>query len=324
MKALRITRFGDPDVLRVEEVPRPRPSPGQALVQVRTAGVNRADLLQRAGHYPPPPDAPPDIPGLEFCGEIVELVEAETPLRLGDRVFGLCSGGAQAEFLAVDARLLLAAPAAVDDVTAASIAEAYITAHDALITLAATQPAERVLIHAVGSSVGIAALQIARKRGCRVFGTSRSPEKLIRAGALGLHEGFAGGDSDFAQALSSSYGGVDVIVDFVGAPYFHKNLSVLALKGRLVSLATLGGGDAQLSMVTLMRKRLHLIGAVLRSRSTDEKVAATRAFERDVLPAIADGSLRVPVDRVFPLEQAAAAHRYVQADENFGKVVLTV
>ncbi|MDQ6781157.1 MAG: NAD(P)H-quinone oxidoreductase [Candidatus Eremiobacteraeota bacterium] len=323
MKALRITRFGDPDVLRVEKVARPQPLPGQALVRVRAAGVNRADLLQRAGHYPPPSDAPPDIPGLEFCGEIVELVSAQTSLRLGDRVFGLCSGGAQAEFLAVDARLLLAVPAALDDVDAASIAEAYVTAHDALITQANVQPAERVLVHAVGSSVGIAALQIARMRGCQVFGTSRSPKKLARAKSFGLHEGFDTTGDDFAQGLAP-YGGVDVIVDFVGAPYFEKNLAVLALNGRLISLATLGGGSAALSMDTLMRKRLHLIGSVLRSRSTDEKVTATRAFERDVLPAIADGSVRVPVDTVFPLEQAAAAHRYVQANENFGKVVLTV
>jgi len=323
LKALRITRFGDPDVLRIEEVPDPSPAEGQALVRVRAAGVNRADLLQRAGHYPPPPDAPPDIPGLEFAGEIASLGSASTRFAVGQRVFGLCSGGAQAAYLAVDCGLLVPTPPALDDVTAAGIAEAYVTAHDALVTQAHLRAGERVLVHAVGSSVGIAVMQIASAKQCDVYGTSRSAWKLERARALGLRYPIQADAPDFAAELLR-HGGADVLVDFVGAPYFERNLAAMAPRGRMVSLATMGGANTELSLQSLMRKRLHLIGSVLRSRSLPEKIAAIQAFELDVVPLLAADELRVPIDKVFPLEEAAAAHRYVESNENFGKVILRI
>jgi len=323
MKALRITRFGAPDVLRVEDVPAPQPRSGQALVRVRAAGVNRADLLQREGHYPPPADAPADIPGLEFAGEVVRVHDDSSSVRAGQRVFGLCSGGAQAELIAVSTATLVSTPATLDDVTAGAVAEAYVTAHDALIAQANAQPGERVLVHAVGSAVGIAVLEVANWRGCVVYGTSRSGWKLERAAGFGLRHPINSADADFAEEIKR-LGGVDIVIDFVGAAYFERNIAALREKGRMVSLATLAGSNVQLSLQALMRKRLQLKGSTLRSRPPAEKSAATRAFERDILPAIADGSIRVPLDKIFPLEQAALAHEYVAANANFGKVVLTL
>jgi len=321
MKALRITRFGEPDVLRVEEVPTPKPASGQALVRVRAAGVNRADVLQRQGHYPSPADAPPDIPGLEFAGEITALAGPSARLAVGQRVFGLCSGGAQAEYIAVDEELLVPTPPSLGDVSAGGVAEAYVTSHDALVTQAKLRAGERVLVHAVGSAVGIAVLQIASRMRCDVFGTSRTQWKLERAREYGLRYPIAVDGEDFA-AFVLQHGGADVVIDFIGAPYFERNLSALALRGRMVSLATMGGASVALPLQTVMRKRLHLIGSMLRSRSLAEKIDALQAFERDVLPALATGELRVPVDRVFPLADAALAHRYIESNANFGKVIL--
>ena len=326
LKALRITRFGDPSVLRVETVADPVLKPGQALVRIHAAGVNRADIMQREGRYPPPADAPADIPGLEFAGEIRSLAGPSARLAVGQRVFGLCSGGAQAEYIAVDCDLLVPTPSNIDDTEAGGIAEAYITAHDALITQARLRPGERVLVHAVGSGVGIAALHIASSLGCEVFGTSRTAWKLERAAALGLAHPIDTGSVDFAEAIMrlSRQAGIDVVIDFVGAPYFERNLAVLSQRGRMVCLATLGGTQATLALAQLMRKRLHLMGSMLRSRSLKEKIEATQAFERDVVPALAARELRLPIDKVFPLAQAAEAHRYVESDANFGKVVFEI
>lgn len=313
-------------MLRVETVADPIPSAGQALVRIHAAGINRADILQREGHYPPPADAPADIPGLEFAGEIRSLAGQSARLAVGQRVFGLCSGGAQAEYIAVDCGLLVPIPPNMDDTEASGSAEAYITAHDALITQAHLRPGERVLVHAIGSGVGIAALQIASSFGCEVFGTSRTAWKLERAAALGLAHPIDTGSVDFAEAIMrlSRQAGIDVVIDFVGAPYFERNVAVLSQRGRMVCLATLGGTQATLALPQLMHKRLHLMGSVLRSRSLKGKIEATQAFERDVVPALAARKLRVPIDKVFPLTQAAEAHRYVESNANFGKVVFEI
>lgn len=319
MRALVITRPGGPDVLAVVDRPKPVPSGDQILVRVAAAGVNRADLLQRAGHYPAPPDSPQDIPGMEFCG-VVDAVGPDARGRsVRERVFGLVGGGAQAEFLLTRAALAMPVPDAVGDIEGGGIPEAYITAHDALYTQGSLNRGERVLVHAVGSGVGIAALQLAKARGCTVFGTSRSRDKLEKASALGLDEGIDTTDAAF-DAIAHD---IDVIVDFIGAPYLERNLAALALRGRLVVVSTLGGTTAPLSMRTLMTKRLRIVGTMMRSRTYEEKLEATRAFERDVLPLLASGSVKVPVDRVFKLDEASAAHRYVEENRNFGKVVLT-
>lgn len=323
MKAVSVVA-GDPPRLAIVDLPKPVPAAGQALVRVVSAGLNRADLLQRRGLYPPPPDAPADIPGLEFAG-IVESIGAEvTHVKVGQRVFGLCSGGAHAEYVVSPQALLMAVPERLTDTEAGAIPEAYITAHDALVTQAAMKRGERVLVHAIGSGVGIAALQIARALGCEVFGTARSADKLERARSLGSTFVCAPDAFDEAILTFTRDQGIDVILDPVGAPYFERDLRVLALRGRLVIIATMGGTAAILALPVLMHKRLRIFGSMLRTRPIEEKAAATRAFERDVLPKLATGELKVVIDKAFPLEQATAAYDYMEANQNFGKIVLTI
>jgi putative PIG3 family NAD(P)H quinone oxidoreductase len=320
VKALVITRFGGPEVLEVREWPKPVPAGDEILVRVRSAGLNRADLLQRAGHYPPPPESPQDIPGLEYCGTIEATGPQVRSREAGQRVFGLVGGGAQAEYLVTREALSMRVPDAVSDVEAGGVPEAYITAHDALYAQGSLRAGDRVLIHAVGSGVGIAALQLAKAARCRVFGTSRSAEKLQKAKALGLDVSIDTQTETFDESARD----IDVIIDFIGAPYFEKNLLALALRGRLVIVSTLGGVSASLSLRTLMTKRLRIVGTMLRWRPYEEKVEATRAFARDVISLLESGAVRVPVDRVFKLEEAAAAHRYIEENRNFGKVIFSL
>lgn len=326
MRALTITQPGGPEVLAVVETRMPSPSADQVLVRVHAAGLNRADLLQRAGKYPAPADAPADIPGLEFAGEITALGPDVRSLRVGQRVCGLVGGGAQAEFVVIREPLAIPLPDNVGDVQGGGIPEAYITAHDALVTQGSLAHGERVLVHAVGSGVGIAALQIAKSIGCFVFGTSRTADKLRKAKELGLDVAIEPGNAAFDEVIGSRTGGsgVDVIVDFIGGPYLDRNLLALATRGRLVVVSTLGGVSALLSLRTLMTKRLRVVGTMLRSRSYEEKVAAAQAMGRDVMPLFERGEIAVPIDRTFALEDAAAAHRYLEANSNFGKVVFTV
>ena len=315
-----ITQPGGPEVLRVLERPKPEPKADELLVRVRAAGLNRADLLQRAGHYPAPPGSPQDIPGMEFCGVVQAVGSAVQSRRVGERVFGIVGGGAQAEYLVAPEKAAIVVPEALSDVEGGGIPEAYITAHDALYVQAALNVGERVLVHAVGSGVGIAALQLAKARGCVVFGTARSPEKLERAEALGLDTGIDVKNMAFDEVARD----VNVIIDFVGGPYFEKNINALAVRGRLVIVSTLGGQSASLPLRTLMSKRLRIMGTMLRSRSNDEKGEATQAFAQDVIPLFANRSIRVPIDRVFKLEEAPAAHRYMEENRNFGKIVLAI
>jgi NADPH2:quinone reductase len=235
-------------------------------------------------------------------------------------VMGIVGGGAQAEFVQTNEPQVVLVPDGVSDTEAGGIPEAYITAHDALYVQGALGAGERVLIHAVGSGVGIAALQLAKARGCTVFGTSRSKEKLDKATALGLDVAIDPAAGPF-ESLAHD---VDVIIDFIGAPYFENNLRALAVRGRLISVSTLGGAAAALSLRTLMTKRLRIVGTMLRSRSYEEKAEATRLFARDVGPLLSIGAVRVPIDHVFKLEEAADAHRYVEENQNFGKVVFSV
>ncbi|HKW44669.1 MAG TPA: NAD(P)H-quinone oxidoreductase [Candidatus Eremiobacteraceae bacterium] len=321
MRALRLRSFGGPEVLEVAEVAVPGPPRGdQILVRVHTAGVNRADILQRQGHYPAPPGSSPDILGLEFAGAVTASGPDVRDISVGDRVMGIVGGGAQAEYVLTSEPLAIRVPDVVSDIEAGGIPEAYITARDALYGLGSLASGERVLIHAVGSGVGIAALQLATARGCRVYGTSRSAEKLEKAKALGLDVEI----DTTVIAFETVAEDIDVIIDFIGAPYLEKNLDALAPRGRLVVVSTLGGVSASISLRTLMTKRLSVAGTVLRSRSSVEKAGATREFVRDVVPLLASGAIKVPVDLVFTLEQAAEAHRYVEENKNFGKVVFKI
>jgi NADPH2:quinone reductase len=316
VKALRVRAPGGTEVLEVTDVPAPGPPAGdEILVRVRAAGVNRADLLQRRGHYPAPLGSPPDILGLEFAGEVSAVGPNVRTLRIGDRVMGIVGGGAQAEIVLTTERQVLRVPDSVSAVEAGAIPEAYITAHDALFANGALKPSERVLIHAIGSSVGLAALQLAKASGATVYGSSRTALKLLRARDLGLDHA--------VEPAAASFPDVDVVVDFIGADYLQRNIACLAPRGRLVCVSTLSGARAELDISMLMRKRLHVAGTMLRGRSADEKAAATSAFG-EMLPLFADRRIVVPVDRAVPLADAAVAHRALEANENFGKIVLTM
>lgn len=328
MLAIVITQPGGPEVLALREVARPVPGPEQVLVRVRASAVNRADLLQRAGRYPAPAGAPPDIPGLEFAGEIEELGPEVPGWRVGDHVFGIASGGTYAELVAVHHGALVRIPANLDWHSAAAVPEAFITAHDALITQAALQPGESVLIHAVGSGVGLAAVQVVTWRGAHAYGTTRTDTKLPPAKQLGMLDGVTvGADlTRIPEAVSrwTDGTGVSVVLDLVGGAYVAAGLEALAPLGRLIVVGTVAGHRAEIRLDRLLRKRATLRGTVLRARTDAEKALATAAFARDLIPAFETGQLTSPVHAVLPLANAAEAHRMVASDVNIGKIVLAV
>jgi len=311
----------------MREVPTPEPARGEVRVRIRATAVNRADLLQRLGRYPAPPGAPPDIPGLEIAGEVDALGDAVTELALGDRVFGLVGGGAYAEHVVVHARTLARVPASLTLADAAAVPEAFVTAWDALIDQANLTAGETVLVHAAGSGVGTAALQVAKAVGAQGLGTARTAEKLERCRELGLGEGIlVDDDGTFADDVLARTGhrGADVVLDLVGGPYLPQDLACLAQKGRIIVAGTLGGGQATLNLHLLMRKRASVRGTVLRARPLEEKIATAQALERHLAPLFVRGLLHPVVDSVLQLEQAAEGHRLMQSNRTFGKIVLAV
>jgi len=326
MKAIVISSPGGPDVLKLRDVPTPHPSADQVLVRVRAAGLNRADLLQRAGHYPAPPGFPQDIPGLEFAGEVAELGPDVRLWKPGQRVFGITGGGAYAEFIIVHERTLAEIPPNLDWVEAASIPEVFITAHDALWKQAELQPSETVLVHAVGSGVGLAAVQLARAINAVPYGTSRTHDKLQRAREYGMQDGVELRESlDPLQAAVERWTrgrGVDVVIELVGGNYVAASIRAMALYGRMIVISSSAGPNAQLDLRPLMTRRLSIRGTTLRARPLEEKIAATRAFADEVVPLFARGVLQTVIDAQFPLEQAAAAHARLESNQTFGKVVL--
>ncbi len=326
MKAVYISQFGGPESLEIREVTDPpKPQNTEVLVRVRAAGLNRADLLQRRGLYPPPDGFSPNIPGLEFAGEIAEIGEKVNAFAPGDSVFGIAGGEAQAEFLIAEESHLAKIPANLDFIQAAAVPEAFITAHDAIFTQAALNSGESLLIHAVGSGVGLAALQLAKAHDVRVFGTSRTADKLERCREFELDEAIlTGKDIDVSDVIRDKTGGngVNVILDLVGAAYFASNLRSLALKGRLLLVGLTGGAKAEFELGIALSKRLKIIGTVLRSRPGTEKADATRAFAAEVLPLFEAGRVKPNVDKVFQADDVQAAHRYLESNESFGKVVL--
>jgi putative PIG3 family NAD(P)H quinone oxidoreductase len=326
MRAIVIRQPGGPEVLELRDVPDPTPSRGEVAVRVAATAVNRADILQRLGKYPAPPGSPPDIPGLEVAGEVEALGEDVTERAVGDRVFGLVGGGAYAEKVVVHARAVARIPEGMSFTDAAAVPEAFVTAWDALVTQGRLAPGETALVHAVGSGVGTAALQIAKAVGARVVGTARTPEKIDRAKKLGLGEGVVVEPGKFAQAvLALTRGrGVDVVLELVGGPYVAEDLACLAPRGRVVVAGTMGGASVPLDLGILMHKRAEIRGTVLRSRPLEEKILAARALEEQVVPLFEQGALRPVVDRVLPLGEAAEAHRLVASNTTFGKVILQV
>jgi putative PIG3 family NAD(P)H quinone oxidoreductase len=329
MKAVKIVSFGGVDGLQVVDVPdAPPPNADRVRVRVRAAGLNRADILQRLGRYPAPPGYPQDIPGLEFAGEVKEFGEDVGLLKPGDRVFGITGGGAQAEYVTVPESTLARVPENLDWADAASVPEVFMTAHDALFTQCGLQMGERVLIHAAGSGVGTAAIQLVRAAGAVAYGTSRTPEKLERANEFGLSESVvvANEPAVFADSVKDWTGGagVNVILDLVGAAYLKPNLEALATRGRLIFVGTTSGTKAEIDYSVVMSKRLRVMGTSLRTRSIEEKATATRLFAQHVVPLLANGSVRPVIDKVFKLEDVRAAHERIESNESFGKVVLMI
>ena len=328
MKAATIVSYGGVEGLEVREVEAPaNPTADRVRVRVHAAALNRADILQRQGRYPAPPGVPQNVPGLEFAGEVDQVGENARAWQPGQRVFGITGGGAQAEYVVTPENTLAEIPANLDWAAAAAVPEAFITAHDALFTQANLRMGESVLVHAAGSGVGTAAIQLARAAGARVYGTSRTTDKLERAKPLGLDNGVVVDQPDvFVDAVRqwTNGQGVDVILDLVGGAYFEANVSALAPKGRLMLVATTAGSQATLDFSTVMRNRLSITGTVLRARSAEEKSAATRLFVSHVVPLLASGAVQPIIDSTFSLDEIRAAHARLESNKTFGKVVLLV
>ncbi|MDQ3133171.1 MAG: NAD(P)H-quinone oxidoreductase [Acidobacteriota bacterium] len=333
MKAVYIKEFGGAENLEIREVENPTsPQNTEVLVSVKASGLNRADILQRKGFYPAPKGFPERILGLEFVGEVAETGENVENFKIGDRVFGITAGGAQAEFLLTEKSLLAKIPENLSFVEAAAVPEAFITAHDAIFTQAGLQENETLLIHAVGSGVGLAALQLAKARNIYTIGTSRTLDKLTKCKQFGLDFGVLS-DTDairanprqFAELIKFKTGGkgVDVILDLVGAAYFAANLESLTMKGRLILVGLTGGATvSEINLGMILSKRARIFGTVLRSRSTFEKAEANAAFVKNVVPLFASEKLKANVDRVFKMEEIKEAHEFLESNESFGKVIL--
>lgn len=329
MKAVIIHTSADGGTLEYRDVPEPTPGPGEILIRIRATGLNRADLAQRRGAYPRPStggDSAFNIAGLEAAGEVAALGTGVTGFRIGERVMAMCAGG-YAEYTTIDHRLAVRVPERLGWEEAAAIPVAYMTEHDALISNAQLRAGESVLIHAISSGVGVAALQIAKLWGAKpVMGTSGVSDKLATLTAQGLDRGINYRTENFAEAvLAATDGtGVDVIIDHVGGAHFHDNLRCMALRGRLVSVGRLGGRMGELDLDFLALRRLQLIGVTFRTRTLDERIAVTQRCATDLLPAFADGRLRPLINRVFPLRDALAAQDYMASNAQIGKIVLTV
>jgi putative PIG3 family NAD(P)H quinone oxidoreductase len=330
MRAVVITSYGGVEGIGVQEVDTPSaPTADRVRVRVHAAGLNRADILQRRGHYPAPPGYPPNIPGMEFAGEVESVGDAVRTWKVGDRVFGITGGGAQAEFVVVPESTLARIPVELDWVQAGAMPEVFITAHDALFTRAGLHMGERVLIHAAASGVGTAAIQVAHAAGAAVYGTSRTADKLQRLHELnlGLDQSVAVGDqpATFVEAVQkwTNGAGVDVILDLVGGSYFTANLEALASRGRLICVGTTAGTKSEIDLGLLLRKRLTIIGTTLRGRSIEEKAEATRLFASSALPLVSRGAIRPIIDRVYPADEIRDAHERMESNASFGKIVLT-
>lgn len=325
MKALVITRPGGPEVLEMMDRPVPQPGPGEIRVRVHASALNRADLLQRRGSYPAPPGAPADIPGLEYAGEVDAVGEGAGLWAVGNRVMGIVGGGGHAEYVVVHEREAIRIPQNLSWEEAAAIPEAFLTSYDALFRQLDLTMGERVLILAVGSGVGTAAVQLAGAAGATVIGTSRSPGKLKRAAELGMEIGVDTSREDLAEAVNqATYGsGVHAVMDLVGGPLLEASLRVVALRGRVVVVGTTGGSKVEVDLGLLLRRRIHLFGTVLRSRPLEEKIALAREFSGAVLPLISSARIRPVVDSTFPFSQVARAHERMEDNGSFGKIVLT-
>jgi putative PIG3 family NAD(P)H quinone oxidoreductase len=325
MKAITFDAPGDPDVLYLGERADPAPGPEDLLVRVRASALNRADTLQRRGLYPPPAGES-EILGLELAGEVEAVGSAVNNFVPGDRVFGLVGGGGYAEKALLHAGMAMRMPASWSFEQAAAVPEVFLTANETLFTLGRLRGGETVLIHAGASGVGTAGIQMARQAGARVLVTAGSVEKIARTIELGAEVGIQYKEEDFAERVLdlTDKTGVDLVQDFIGAAYWQRNLRCLKVEGRLVLVGLMGGTKVEADLNTILRKRLQVIGSVMRSQPLANKIAMTRRFQERWLPLLQSGTIRPVIDTAFPLADAAAAHRYMEANRNIGKIVLTL
>lgn len=327
MKAIAIEAFGDADVLELKDAPNPEMRPADLLVRVYAAGVNRADLTHRTGGYGQPNFGDSTIIGLEIAGEVIAKGSAVMGYAVGDRVMGVVGGGAYAELARIDYRMAMPIPAQLDYVHAAAIPEVFVTAHEALMHLARLQSGDSVLIHAAAGGVGSAAVQLAYATGATVYATTDG-SKLARVEHLGAAVAIDYKAEDFAAVIAQkTHGrGVDVVIDFVGAPYFSRNIASLANGGRLIQVGILGGGgEVNLQLEHILYRHLQIIGTVMKSRSQPEKHAMIKRFREHWLERFeGGGSLQPVVDSTFALSRAADAHRRMESAENVGKIILTM
>ena len=313
---------GDAEALYPEEAATPAPGAGEVLIRIQAAGVNRPDLLQRQGRYPPPPGAS-DTLGLEVAGEVVALGQGVARWRVGDAVCALLGGGGYAQYAAVDARQVLPVPAGVGMLQAAALPETVFTVFSNVFERARLQPGETLLVHGATSGIGVTAIQMAKAAGARVIATGRGADRAAAATALGADLAIDASAEDFAPAVKAA-GGADVVLDMVGGDYLQRNLEVLNPDGRLAQIAFLAGAKVQLDLSAMLVKRLTVTASTLRARPAQEKGRLAAAIEARVWPWVAEGRVRPPVDRTFPLAEAAAAHAHLEAGGHVGKVVLTV
>jgi putative PIG3 family NAD(P)H quinone oxidoreductase len=325
MIAVEISRPGDPDVLRPVERPMPQPGPGEVLIRVAAAGVNRPDVMQRKGRYPPPPGAS-DLPGLEVAGTIERVGDGVTEWRGGDAVCALVAGGGYAEYCVAPAPQCLPVPTSLDMVAAAAIPETFFTVWTNVFERGRLQPGESALFHGGSSGIGTTAIQLADAHGATVYVTAGSDEKCRACERLGAARAINYRTDDFAEAIAGLTGGrgVDLILDIMGASYLDRNLRSLAIEGRLVEIGLMGGTEAPLDVERLLRRRLTITGSTLRPRSVEEKSAIAAALLEQVWPLLERGRVKPIVYRTFPLRDAAEAHRVMETSEHIGKLVLTM
>jgi len=326
MKAVVITKPGAPEVLEFTDVPTPEPKGTEVRIAVQATAVNQADILQRQGLYPAPPSVPANIPGLEYAGVVDKVGPDVKGLQFGERVFGLVGGGSYAEYIVVDYRTVAPIPHQLSYEEAAAIPEAYITAYDAMVSQCELKSGETVLINAVGSGVGSAAVQIAKVIGATAIGTSRSEEKLQPALEIGLDKGIVvKGESLSKLVLAATDNkGVNVVLELVGGNYVAEDLILAAPKGRIIVVGLLAGAKVDFNLGALLSKRLQVRGTTMRGRPLEEKITVNKAFIKDLLPHFASGQLKPVIDRTMTLKEAAQAHAYLSEGQHFGKVVLKV
>ncbi len=325
MQAALLHGFGEPEVLKLGTVPRPSPKKDDLLVRVKATALNRADILQRRGVYPPPPGES-DILGLELAGEVVGWGSNVTGFSQGMEVFGLVGGGGYAEYALLDHKMAMPIPTGWSFQQAAAVPEVFITANETVFVLGGLQPKESMLLHAGGSGVGTATIQMAASIGATVYFTAGSMQKIESAMALGASKGIHYKTQDFVEEVFklTQQQGVHLVEDFLGASYLARNLKCLRTQGRLVLVALMGGAKAEINLSVVLRRRLKIMGSVLRSRTLEEKREATTRLCERWLPLLASGKIKPILDTEFSLKDAAAAHRHMEANANFGKIILTV